>query len=119
MSDAAVARKLLRAVGKGSTAVGKWLLNELEAIPEERRRYAVQAVGYLMGGISAAKLAEWLRGESDKRWRPRDAEMFAPTVRRVPIVADTVDELVAKLEANGVTLRDATLLVLPNESEDE
>ena len=53
---------LLRAVGKGSNAVGKWLIRELESLPEDRRLYAVQAVGYLMGCISAVRSAT-------HRWR--------------------------------------------------
>ena len=92
---------LLRAVGRGSNAVGKWLIRELKALPEERRRYAVQAVGYLMGCVSAAKLAAWLKGETGKTFNPRDAEMFAPPVRRHAIVANDADELLPILQQHG------------------
>ena len=103
---------LLRAVGRGSNAVGKWLIRELEALPEERRRYAVQAVGYLMGCVSAAKLAAWLKGETGKTFNPRDAEMFAPTVRRHAIVANDADELLQILQQHG---GEAVCLVLAKE----
>jgi len=107
---------LLRAVGKGSNAVGKWLIRELESLPEDRRLYAVQAVGYLMGCISAAKLAAWLKGETGKTFNPRDAEMFAPTVRRYAIAANSADELLQKLHEHG---GEAVCLVLTDEDTDQ
>jgi len=103
---------LLRAVGKGSNAVGKWLIRELDALPEDRRSYAVQAVGFLMGCVSAAKLAEWLRGETGKKFSPRDAEMFAPTVRRVAVTVNDTCELLQILQQHG---GEAVCLVLAPE----
>lgn len=106
---------LLRAVGKGSNAVGKWLIRELESLPDDRRRYAVQAVGYLMGCISAAKLAAWLKDETGRAWHPRDAEMFAPTVQRHAVVANDAGELLQILQEHG---GEAVCLVLTPEYED-